>query len=376
MKVVITSKQRPYYGGAATNAYKLTHYLRNNNITTAGIFFNITDCDTDPDNIKGVFRIPHNSKIAKINQDESIVKSYTDKVVEYLNGEPDIVLCFNYYLSIISKNTFPNAKIVYMVCGSPVLTLGKNSCISNNISANKFLKLEHFEQFIDKKFYELERKSLESSDYVLFTHESDLTLNIQKKLYNQYYEENPNNNICISYSDQFSIEDIPETDLNNDTKKYDLIIIASNWDRPVKNKQFYKKIFEQYEELNKIVIGNNGDYYKDIKNTTIVGLVSQEEVFDYLRQSKLLLICSLFEDGPNIVTEALLCKTNVITSKNIKNLKYLNEQFITDDVYDINEWKVKIDNILENSIPVPEVNNKNDNRLVNFLEKIYKYKSN
>ena len=121
MKILVTSKQYPYYGGSATNAYKLINYLRNNNYNTAGLYYNNEDVNIDPDNLKGIFKTSHNSKKFQIKDDHG-----KKQVLQYLNGDPDIVLCFNYYVPIVSKNTFPNSKIVYMVVGSPSLTLGTN----------------------------------------------------------------------------------------------------------------------------------------------------------------------------------------------------------------------------------------------------------
>ena len=362
MKILITSKQYPYYGGSATNAYKLIKFLRTYH-NTCGLYFNNEDVNVDPENLQGIFRTSHNSKIFETKDNIGV-----NNVLKYLGGVPDIVLCFNYYVPIISKNIFPKSKIVYMVVGSPTLTLGDNCCINNQISANKFLKLENHSKYITKKFYDLEKKSIEFSDYILVDH-GELALNILKKTFNDYFLKN--DNYCYyDYSSVILRNEIISKQLNYENKKYDLIIISSNWTRPVKNKDFYYKIFSYYKKLDKIVIGKNSDYFKDIPNTTIVDLVEYNTVLKYLCESKLLLICSFFESGPNIIIEGIHCKCQILTSNNVGKSYILNDYNLTNDVYDIDEWITKINYILDNcNLRLPNINY-NDNGFLNILNNI------
>jgi glycosyltransferase involved in cell wall biosynthesis len=351
MKILITSKQRPYYGGAATNAYELTKFLRNNKINTCCLYFNNDDVDVDPDNIEGVFKVNHNSKKKEIIS-EDIKNNQIDIIVQYLNGYPDIVLAFNYYVPIISKNTFPMSKVIYMAIGSPILTLGNNCPIKNNISVQKFLSNDID---IDKnnKFYKLEKESIQISDYILADHGS-LLVTVLKKIYNI-----TNNISWIDYSSLIIKNKVNNSITKNTVydKKYDLIIVASNWDRLVKNKTFCKKVFEKFPNLNKLVIGNNSNYFKSISNTTIYELLPYDKLLIFLSQSKLLLIPSFFESGPNILIEALELNCKVLSSYNIGKYHLLLPQYLCKDVYDIIEWENKIISILNN----------NSNQFIKFL---------
>ena len=97
MKILITAKQRPYYGGSATNAYKLTKYLRQLGIKTSCLFFNNDNVDVDPDKIGGVFKVEHNSKIRKVRTCEFQLRNL---IKIYLGALPHIILAFNTIITI------------------------------------------------------------------------------------------------------------------------------------------------------------------------------------------------------------------------------------------------------------------------------------
>ena len=363
MKILVTSKQYPYYGGSATNAYKLINYLRNNNYNTAGLYYNNEDVNIDPDNLKGIFKTSHNSKKFQIKDDHG-----KKQVLQYLNGDPDIVLCFNYYVPIVSKNTFPNSKIVYMVVGSPSLTLGTNCCINNNISAMKFLKLKNHNEYIDNIYHNLEKKSIECSDYILVDH-GELPLQILKKTFSDFFSKH--NNYCYyDYSGIILKNQILNKKFDLRTKTNDLIIVASNWNRNVKNKNFYKQILNEYPNLHKIVIGANSDFFNEIPNTKIIDLTDHNNVLTHLNKSKLLLLCSFFESGPNIIIESIYCKCQVLASKNIGKSYFLHDYNLTNDVYNVNEWTSKISYILGNpQLKLPNINS-NNKGFFDILQKI------
>jgi glycosyltransferase involved in cell wall biosynthesis len=362
MKIIIASKQYPYYGGSATNAYKLIKFLRTKHDVIGLYFNNNSHINVDPDNLGNIFKTSHNSHI-KMPTCNSILQ----EIFNYFNSDPDMILCFNYYVPIICKNMFPKSKIVYMVVGSPTLTMGENSCVNNNISAVKFLTFKDYNQFIDVKLAELEKKSIECSDFILVDH-GELPLRIIKKICNNQLR---NKKYCYyDYSGLILKQEINNNNYDKLEKKYDIIIIASNWNRIVKNKVFYKKLLLQYSNLNKIIIGANSNYFDKIPNTTLVDLIDYEQVLRYLRESKLLLICSYFESGPNIIIESIYNNCQVLTSKNVGKSYFLHDYNLTDDVYDINEWIIKINYILANpQLKLPNVDYKED-KFFDILSKI------
>ena len=85
------------------------------------------------------------------------------------------------------------------------------------------------------------------------------------------------------------------------------------------NEIFLDKRLESY---NKIVIGNNNIFSDKIKNLTVLNQQKNHIVLNYMNNSKLLLMTSLFDSSPNTLFEAVQCGCNVIISKNIGPYKY------------------------------------------------------
>ena len=101
-RILITSTQYPYYGGAATNAYALIKHFRKLGVKVCGIFFEEKSVNADPDSIGGVFLVSKKD-----------IQSCKKKINQYLEGEPDVVLCKNYVAPVLSRKIYPNSKIFY-----------------------------------------------------------------------------------------------------------------------------------------------------------------------------------------------------------------------------------------------------------------------
>jgi glycosyltransferase involved in cell wall biosynthesis len=341
MKILITAKQYPYWGGSATNAYKLTKYLRKKNIKTGCLFFNNDNVDVDPDKIFGIFKLEHDSKKRHIKKNDSN-KNILSKINDFFNGDPTIILAFNYYVPIISKNTFKNSIIVYMAVGCAALTMGNKSCINNNISASKFLKMDNYKHYITDKFFNLERETIDKSDHILIDH-GQLLSDILIKLYPKY-KNKLNNYIDYGYL-------VVKNDLNkikNNIKKYDIICISSNWSRSVKNKKLCFDILSHFKNNNKIIIGKNTEEFNSINNIEVIDFCEYNKVLNYLSESKILIVTSFFESGPNTVLEAINNNCQVITTKNIGYNHLLYNYNLCKDVYDISGWVNKINYIINN----------------------------
>jgi glycosyltransferase involved in cell wall biosynthesis len=364
MNILITSKQYPYWGGSATNAYKITKYLRNKKMNVLCLYFNNDNINVDPDNISGVFKATHNSKKRELKDNKSN-KDILNKIKEYFKGEPDIVLAFNYYVPIISKNIFKKSIIIFMAIGCGALTMGERSCINNNISVSKFLKMDNFNNYITKKFYNLEKESIKYSDYIIIDHGELLSV-VLKKIYPNYSHKFNN---YIDYGYLVIKEDLLEIKKNNNKKEYDIICISSNWSRKVKNKELCFNILNKFNNKNNIIIGSNTDDFKEINNLNVLNYCNYNDVQKYLSKSKVLIITSLFESGPNTVLESINNNCQIVTSKNIGYKHILFDYNLCDDVYNIDEWISKINYILDNfnRLELPNIIN-HEKKLLHFLE--------
>jgi hypothetical protein len=363
LKILITSTQKPGYGGSATNAYKLTKWLRKLNYSVSVLFFNkYLINDVNIDNIDGCFVLRDDIKKRNFHNNLDKIK-IKNNIVEYLNGYPDIIFAFNYYTPILSRLIFPYSYIYYYVVGNPVLSIGSESIISKEISIRKFLDKNFKLSEYNMEAFELEKLSLDCVDEV-FIDQGKLNIETISKvhpeykyLYNNYY--NYGINILL-----------PELHVYNNTKEFELVVISSNWERLVKNPKLVYQIYKFFPQYRKLVIGKNSNIFEMIPNTTCIDLVSYKEAQHYLSKSKLLLITSFSETGPNTMIEAFVNNCHVLASKNIGYLRYLNDYHMCEDVYDINEWKNKISYLINNFsfIPVPKIEAEDDKN--RYLENI------
>lgn len=370
IKILITSTQYPYYGGSATNAYKLINYLKNNNFKVAGIFYHpkkIDDNKLDPLNIGNIYQL-RDDVISKNFKDEKEVNNIKQLVCNDFEGYPDLIFSFNYYTPILSKILFPYCNNFYFIVGNPTLTIGKDSIIKKDISIQKFLQ-ETEEWDYDENTFNLEKESFEKSEGVIIDQGH---LNIEtiskvfpdkKYLFNDYF----------NYGINILMKDLDDLELNS-IKEYDLIAISSNWDRTVKNPRFLYNILKEYPQYRKIVIGKKSNIYDHLPNVISLDLLPYQEMLKYLGKSKLLLVPSYSESGSNTIIEALKSDCQVLTSKNVGYHYLLKDHQLCKDVYDIDEWKNKINFLLNNKLPIQKFNMEDYH--YKFLNFINNYKIN
>jgi hypothetical protein len=362
-KILISSTQYPFYGGAATNAYLLTKYFRENGYEVACIFFDNGNNTYDPDHIGGIFRMKYTS-----------IYSSNDKILlkirKYLNGDPDLIFSFNWFAPIISKRLYPYKCVLYCITGSTLIT----KISEDNISFIKFL-----EEYDEKSLvyqHSTEFEAMELSDLIVFN--SYLTQNNFNRIYFNFNEKFVNmplelTNVCINKN-----HIIPQDTI----KEYDLIVVNSSYKRKIKNPEFLKKLFElpQIAKLKKIIIGKfSSEIFNGYNNTTTIDLIDNDTVYDYLSKSKILLVPSFLESAGIIIEEANYCKCSVLTTRNVGLSYRINNNFLCKDVYDTNEWENKIINILQNYNNITcfyDVNYYDNNKIFNFINNLIDIKLN
>ena len=355
INILIVSTQNPYNGGSSTNAYKLISYLRKLGFKVCGIFFsNNYKISVDPDNIGGVFQIGLNSEF-QLKKEILHKLNGCKYIYDYFGKYPDIILALNYGSPIIVNEIFPFIKKIYLVVGSPVLTLGENSYINKGISFQRALK--------DK--LKLEKNEYEEVCIKLVEKIVPNNINLYESFIKVY--GNVSNLIKpIDYAKNI-LED-NNLDFEIKSKPIDVIVIASNWERKVKNLDLVIEIYNNLPDLNKVIVGINKNL--GIPNTTQYPRISYDKVQQLLLQSKIIINTSFFESGPNIVLEAFSNKCQVICSKNVGYRDLLEDYQLTEDVYDYNQYVEKINYILKNfsKLKTPVVKNKSDKiKFINFL---------
>jgi len=333
INVLVASTQYPSYGGAATNAYNIIRYLQSKNKNDGdnkifGIFINdvIDNKIINPDNLENIYGLSY-----KYANDKNL---YYDFYKEY-GRSPDIAFCKNCMAPKIIKKIFPNAAIIFLVSG--IMGFSEIECGANEIINYSSIQKKQ------------EKEAIMSSEIILCN--SELTLNYYKKIYKNILEKK--NNLAINPFDTTKYNTIyfNQKDYKNNDKIIDIIIVASNVNRKVKNIKFIKELFVFSEKLRKykiMVIGNNSaEMFSGFSEIEILPLQKQEEVDAYLEKSKVILIPSLFDSNSNTFREAVMLNVIPIISINVAHPKDYPKYFVIDN-YKYEEWEKKIIFTLDN----------------------------
>lgn len=330
LNILVCSTQYPSYGGAATNAYNIIKYFKKYpNINTFGLF--IDSCDdieekANPDNLDYVMGI---------NYREFSGPDVQQIIVEKFGGLPDIAFCKNCMAPKLIKQTFPNCINIFLVSG--IWGFSQIECGANEITDFKPIRRIQ------------EEKSIELTNLILCN--SNLTINYFQKIYHDIIQ-----NKLIDRPIDTTKYNVLHQKYDNEKYKrdIDLIAIASNVNRPVKNLKFVKEILLFDKKLKKkkiVIIGENTEeLFGDLKNThniQIISLIKQHEVEKYLKKSKVIIIPSLFDSNSNVFREAAFNEVIPFISCNVAHpQKYPN--FLVLDNYDVVEWSYRINYAIKN----------------------------
>jgi hypothetical protein len=377
-KILIISTQYPYYGGAATCAYHSLSYLKKLGYKVCCIYFsNIKDIDIDPKNFGSVIQFGmKNNFTLKRYLDSVKIKEF---VLDELSGYPDIIFGWNYGAPLLIKTIFPFIKLVYVITGIPTITLGSDDIFKKELSVSKVL-LKKTKRLINYDQYIIEKKCINISNICLpYTKLIEIYFSF---LYKKYlYKLYPFLNTAVGNV----LDNTKKIKKIKKDKNIDLIAVASNWFRKVKNLPFLIKVYKEFPKLKKIIIGleinennktaENLNLFEEINslpNTTILPKIPYDKLQEYISSARLLLITSISESGPNVLLEAFYQNCQVISSKNIGFFNLVNKKILCNSCYNLDEWKNKIDYIFKNydNLKISEIDNipKNEeHKMIEFI---------
>lgn len=356
LKVFIISHQLPNQGGASTNSYVMGKYLNKNpNLDVYNIFLDepkyLKEFDTSKYDKNRVFFFINDKNIT---ESISNIINYCDVIIfRYPQIGPEYITHFDFNkIRALSKT------IISIFGGWYDLP---NFNASNITESDKLVLQDNNKRF---------EKIISISDYIFSN--SDMHYNIFK--YN--FKEKFIDSIPFTYINKDTYDIINYSYDNNWKKrKYDIIFITSNLIRNCKNVPLFFKVIEQFPKLNVVVLGKNWDVPKvkniikdkDTSNVKFVGAC--DNVKYYLQQSKLLISTSVKDISPNIITEGVNEGCNVLFPKHYGWDTFYKEDNVISDYDDINEWIVKVNNLLKKN----ECSLKNDDN-VYYEDKIDKFK--
>jgi hypothetical protein len=329
INILVASTQYPSYGGAATNAYNIIRYFQSKNYKDKnifGIFINdiIDNNVINPDNLENISGISY-----KNVNDKNI---YYNFYKEY-GLSPDIAFCKNCMAPKIIKKIFPNAAIIFLVSG--IMGFSEIECGANEIKDYSLMQKKQ------------EKEAILASEIVLCN--SQLTLDYYRKIYKNIFEKKKNLNINPFDTTKYNTIHFNNNNIN--IKYFDIIIVASNVNRKVKNISFIQELLAFSNKLRNykiVIIGNNSEkMFSGFEGIKILPLQKQEEVDTYLEKSKVIIIPSLFDSNSNTFREAIMLNVIPIISINVAHPLDYPEYFVVNN-YKYEDWENKIIYTLNN----------------------------
>lgn len=369
-RVLICSIDAPFIGGTGTNSYNLIKEMRLQlNWKVAGLFFHKdSKLNNDPHNIKGIWSyVPKKHKIAMIKT----------KIIDYLGGYPKKVLAKNYISVLMANKFFPLVPIIFLPSGclyySHLLYCLKNTGIIDAVEmCNRIKKGSLVPEAIGGKL----KNNINNSDWTRVETlcwpnscaigcdcelracmisercipNSKITKNMLELIYNKWGISNKlEDEILISalYDRSTISNKIPW-----EVRSIDILFGCFNWKRNVKNLEIVQKIVTDSSFKNKkVVIVGSGVIPSNFKNACtnirLTGCVDNKNMLKLLADSKLFVCPSYYDSYPNMITEATLCGSGVVTSWNVGQSEFMSRSLVINEFNDVTEWVNKINGALK-----------------------------
>lgn len=113
-----------------------------------------------------------------------------------------------------------------------------------------------------------------------------------------------------------------------DKRDIDVLFVASNWNRPVKNYPLVKDIVRATQGMKIDIVGK---YEQPCERARHHGMVaSRKEMYELFSRTKALVCPSTVDAAPGVLFEAAAMGCNVVASKNCGNWELCNEQLLAE----------------------------------------------
>ena len=361
-KILIISSGYPSNGGQASTAYNLNVLLTNSNYDVKTIFLknSLESGNIDPQSIKNSHGLNY-TKALQFPITRGIVKFIISFKIFKITG-------VNFFSKYLYKN-FQNILIKKEIYGF----LKKNKFKPDLAITNTPILYENFNKLFEKTLiivgssifsWKIAEKGMDyqtikqnpkilnnkkNKHKILGLNKSHLIFNSQ--LANDFFQLNGVNpkSKKVQYFN-IPINIISSQKNSFDERKYDIGFIVSNFNRAVKGIKKADSLFHYFAEQNKIAIGKNSAIFNAHLNCTTFDLMSQKKLGKYLSEIKLVIIPSLFDLSPSILSEAVLNGCNVLCSKNIGWHDYINDNCVVLNYHNNDEWINKIKLLLDQNI--------------------------
>lgn len=257
-KILFLCGDKPGYGGAATNCYKLQQFFKTEGYDTYGFYFPYEKTET-------IYKEDY--CIAQLSQLEATMHRFN----------PDLIIVRSMAPKDITKYNIP---IVFIVPG----------LYKNDLSKYYYtLTPEEHNTYVNNQVFQLMKVS--TMIYVNSRHTQELLKthhNISTRI---FYAQ------CVPYYNKQML-----TDDKFQNRKYQYGLIVSNFNRKIKNIETSIQFLKDKDNV--ILIGKNSSMYKDY-GFECVDLVDYDKMDSYYRQIKYIVQDSYYESCSNVKIEGL-----------------------------------------------------------------------
>ena len=244
------------------------------------------------------------------------------EIVERLN--PDVLVGFGYYASMLFKQAAPERRTVfvtgscqqaqdYIMSGRAEDAIALGQWLAGRAAAPRLL-------------HPGERIAMDRVDLVV-THSPQTRSMIQWFFPSSMGKIYPD---VISFAEWICDGALPWRDQARpfDDRDIDVLFIATDWDRPVKNYPLVEAIANQLGSRSVHIVG---DVPHPTPHATHHGfLESRDTVFDLLGRARAVVSPSLIDAAPGILWEGSVLGCNVVASKNCGNWELCHPDLLVD----------------------------------------------
>lgn len=125
-------------------------------------------------------------------------------------------------------------------------------------------------------------------------------------------------------------------------KDFDLVFVVSAHGRPMKNSELALSIFRRLTELRKVVIGKGSqEMFTDCQNLMTYEFLPNTSVQEILSRSKVIIIPSCMDVGPEVFYEGIVNGCIPIISRGCGFSRYVTDRYRV-DTFDIEVWCQRI----------------------------------
>lgn len=360
-KILLSSIDAPFIGGAGTNSYNLIKLMRSSlKLDVVGLFiYANSSYNNDPHNI---------GKILKHDPYNDTIEQTRMKIKEVMGGEPDVIVAKNYIAVLICYKIFPNIKIVFLPSGSSFYghynSKNKNKIVPMSDLITKLEKnqVKMVDVITEKGNYPCFPKGCQSGcdceiRAIILSHRivpnSEITERLFKELIKNMRTGSGSTIIqkIVPYVEISTLYDTihlnkttPYIDFKN--RKYDVMFACYSWNRKLKNIDLVKKIVRhpQMNGYRILVVGNYSNLVsaENLTNVITKGCQDNDNIMQLYMSSKCFVCPSFYDSFPNVITEANLCNCSTVTSKNVGQWKLLSSELIVLNFNSVDEWVEKI----------------------------------